>query len=126
MSEHDQQAALVSWFNLQYRQYRGCLFAIPNGTHLAGNRAQRGIKMKKLKAEGFKTGVSDLFLCVPSGDYHGLFLEMKDKGKTQCHLSDQQKAHLELVKKHGYAGEWAAGFDEGKKVIEQYLQNNRS
>ena len=79
MSEHDQQAALVKWFNLQYPKLKGCLFAIPNGTHLAGDRAQRGRKMNKLKAEGFKVGVSDLFLCVASNGYHGLFLEMKDK-----------------------------------------------
>ena len=121
MSEHDQQAALVKWFNLQYPKLKGCLFAIPNGTHLAGDRAQRARKMNKLKAEGFKAGVSDLFLCVASNGYHGLFLEMKDKGKTKCHLSGPQKDHLELVETQGYSGEWASGFDQGKEVIEAYL-----
>lgn len=30
-SEHIEQVAVCEWFHLQYPQYRGYLFAIPNG-----------------------------------------------------------------------------------------------
>lgn len=39
-----------------------------------------------LKREGVLAGVADLFLSEPSGDYHGLYVEMKtDKGKQSDH-----------------------------------------
>lgn len=51
MSEHDQQVAVVEWYDLNGIP----VFAIPNG----GIRHKRTAAM--LKAEGVKAGVPDLF-----------------------------------------------------------------
>jgi len=69
--EHELQAACVKWFSLQYPQYDRMLFAIPNGGHRDIRTAAR------LKAEGVKRGVPDLFLSIPRGGYNGLYIEMK-------------------------------------------------
>ena len=121
MSEHQQQAAVIDWFRKQYPKIEGCLWAIPNGAILAGNKQQRARQMNYLKAEGFKPGVSDLFLMVSSGEYNGLFIEMKDKGKKEKDVSIPQWEHIHLAREQGYKAEWCAGFDEAKKVITEYL-----
>ena len=47
------------------------LFHVPNG----GTRD--AVEGRHLKQQGVKRGVPDLCLPVPSGRYHGLFLELK-------------------------------------------------
>ncbi len=121
MSEHDEQVALVSWFKLAHPQYKDCIIAIPNGAHLAGSPKQRARKMAKMKKEGFKNGVSDLFIAVPIGSKSGLWVEMKDANKTQCAVSETQMAHLELMREMGYEATWCAGFDVARAAIEVYL-----
>ena len=69
MSEHDEQVALFQWagYQLGACPELALMFAIPNG----GDRhpAVAG----KLRDEGVKAGVPDIFLPVPRGKYHGMF-----------------------------------------------------
>ena len=123
LSEHQEQVLVVSWFKRQYLSYEGCIIAIPNGTHIAGDDRVRAMKMRKMKKEGFKSGVSDLFITVPVGaknGYAGLWIEMKAKGKTLSSVSEAQMGHLILMRTMGYRAEWAAGFDAAKVIIENY------
>ena len=121
MSEHDEQVAVVEWFELQYPKLAKCLIAIPNGAYLAGSPKKRAYQMVRLKKEGFKTGVSDLFLAVPAGKYAGLWLEMKDHNKTKCSVSDAQWDHINLMNEHGYYATWAAGAESAMAIIENYM-----
>lgn len=124
MSESKEQQLLVQWFRYQYPDK--IIFAIPNA-QLAG-----ASRLQKYKNEGLLPGVSDLFIAVPTHSlqgfgeknnaYAGLFLEMKDKGMTQCSLRDNQKQFMEDVEKAGYKACWAAGFEEAKEIIEDYLK----
>ena len=60
MSEHQEQKALIQWARLNQQRFPelDLLFAIPNG-------GLRNIRVaRKLKSEGVKPGVSDLFLPV--------------------------------------------------------------
>ena len=95
MTEHKIQSAIVSMAKqLEYRNPDiALLFAIPNG----GNRdAITGAIMKR---EGVKSGVPDMMLPVPMGDYCGLFIEVKTpKGR----LSANQKAWIAALKKAGH------------------------
>lgn len=77
----------------------------------------------RLKAMGTLAGVSDYLLPVARGTYHGLFLELKtDKGK----LSEKQADFLEAVKKQGYCGLVAKGWQEAAEMIINYLSDSKT
>lgn len=121
MSEHDEQVAVVKWFKLQYPKYKDCIMSIPNGS-VINNGGKRGCgRLKWMISEGFKTGVSDLFIAVPAGGYAGLWVEMKDKKKTYCSVSKPQREHIELMNNVGYSAHWAPGFNAAKLIIDEYM-----
>lgn len=116
--ESAEQAAVIQWWGLQYPDYDILLFAIPNG----GLRNK--VTAAKLKKEGVKPGVADLFLCLPNGIYHGLFIEMKrEKGGRQA---DSQKAFQAAVEEQGYCYVVACGFKEAVLRIKDYLKKKRT
>lgn len=121
-NEHDNQVMLLQWFNAQYPTLREFLIAIPNGAILCDlTQQKRAARMSYLIAEGFKKGVSDLFLAVPTPKHYGLWLEMKAPGKTIRSLSEEQADYLLRFKRMGYQAKWAPGFDVAKQVIIDYL-----
>lgn len=84
MSEHDEQAALIEWADwLSLRHPRlAMLFAIPNGG------ARHKAVASRMKAEGVRRGVPDLFLPVVGvNGAAGLWIEMKT---TRGRLSPEQ------------------------------------
>lgn len=113
--EHRIQAALIDWWNRVHGEYgipEILLFAIPNG----GWRDPVGAKI--LKSEGQRNGVSDLFLSVPRGDYHGLYVEMKaPEGVT----SDAQRVFLKAVGAQGYLGRVCYSVASAMDEIRLYL-----
>lgn len=113
--EHREQSLLVAWFRKQYPQYYWYFWAIPNG----GQR-NFGAAMK-FKAEGLLAGVSDLFLMIPAGNKHGMFIEMKSK---QGVLSDKQKIFIEKAKEMNYDAVVCYSFEEGQEAIKKYLLKN--
>ena len=75
---------------------------------------------------GMKKGCSDLFLAVPKGKFHGLWLEMKrDKQyPPSARLTDTWIAQEKFMcarRARGYAACFAFGWLHAKDVIEQYL-----
>jgi len=121
MSEYDQQVTTVSWYKRQYPKYKKCIWATVNERQLYGTKGQRMGQMVKLKKLGFKSGVSDLTICVPRGTYHGMFLEMKDVGKTCADVTGSQRDHLDIMREMGYFTGWAAGADIAIKMINDYM-----
>lgn len=115
--EHVEQVHLFQWAAWQSGKYPelDLMYAIPNG----------GYRNKKtaveLKAEGVKSGVSDIFLPVSRCGKHGLYIEMKrtEGGK----LSKSQEKFIADVKDQGYAAIVCFGFEEAKEIILQYLNN---
>ena len=121
--EHNIQCACVRWFNLQWPEYRGLLFAVPNGG--ARSKATAG----KLKAEGVVAGVSDLILLVPKwvkakddegwqNLFHGLCIEMKTPKGRQ---SPEQIRWMEWVAANGYKYAVCHSLDEFMAVVDGYL-----
>ena len=119
MSESAEQASIIYWFRMQYPKLH--LIALPNGQWIAGEGKRKYALIAKYKREGWSPGVSDLFLAHSDGQNHGLWLEMKDKGKTQCSLSKEQKQWIEDMNNAGYIAKWAAGFEEAKAIITNYV-----
>lgn len=110
--EHNLQCACVRWFNLQWPEYRGLLFAVPNGSYR--NKATAG----KLKAEGVVAGVADLILLVPKQWAFALCIEMKTSKGRQ---SPEQKEWQEMVEAHGYRYRVCRSLDEFMAIVNGYL-----
>ena len=104
------QAACVRWFNFQYPDYRGLLFAVPNGG--ARNAATGRI----LKAEGVVAGVADLL--VPIVGHNALCIEMKtEKGRQQA----SQKEWQEKVESAGAKYVICRSFEQFRDIVTDYM-----
>ena len=115
--EDDEQAALFDW--AAFFPKLKFMFAIPNG----GNRNPR--EAARLKRQGVKPGVSDVFLPIPKttagGHYHGLFIEMKRRKKDgRSQVSPAQKEFKIEVIRMGYRCVICYGAGEAIEAIKDY------
>lgn len=113
--EHDHQVALFKWWRLQHKIFgvdEMLMFAIPNGG------ARDAIVAARLKAEGVTSGVWDIFLSVPRGKYHGLYVEMK-YGTNK--LSERQQDFGAAIEGQGYANVVCYSSASAHVKIKQYL-----
>jgi len=117
--ESDEQISLFQWSKLAQGKYPelSLLHAIPNG----GKRNIR--EATRLKKEGALSGVSDVFLPVAKGGFHGLYIELKVKGGK---ASDNQKWWIAETTKQGYLAVICYGWIEAKGVIEEYLEGDKT
>lgn len=154
-TEHSQQRALFAWANMAARfgfeaanddrSYTiqghaasiagapvpalGRLYAIPNG----GYRDK--ITAGKLKAEGVKKGVPDVFLPLTCPRFAGLYVELKRPKTTKAGVrksevvdqragttSDEQDDWIGYLRSVGYAVGVAFNWREAAKQIEQYVR----
>lgn len=132
-TEHQDQQALVAWAGFQ-RIPEGTLgeflLMIPNEGLLSflPEGPRRHAYWAKLKSLGFRKGASDLFLSLPRGRFHGLYLENKRHRRyfgtvnaQVAAVSEDQAAFQERMALVGYAAKVAYGFDEGKVALQEYL-----
>lgn len=114
--EHINQVALFQWWSL-YAPTKGletCLmFAVPNG----GSR--NVIEAANLKREGVTAGVSDIFVLVPRGGFHGLAIEMKS---SRGRVRDEQVNFMLAIGEQGYMAEVCRSFEEACNCIENYIE----
>lgn len=113
-TEHDEQTYLIQWAHIAESEYPALkwLFAVPNGTRTSPRVAA------KMKAEGVRKGVADLFLPAARNSYHGLFVEMKtDKGR----LSPEQKEFIDDMNTAGYLAVMCRGWEDAAEQITTYL-----
>lgn len=115
-SEHDEQASLFREAMLRGRtdQRWALLLAIPNGGMRSKATAGR------LKAEGVRAGVPDLFLPVPVGKWHGLWVEMKVRKGGR--ILPEQANWIAWLRAMGYRVEVCPGADSAVRAISRYLQ----
>jgi len=113
-NEHNEQAALIRWCRLNEHRHPELklLFAIPNGGH-------RHIAVAhKMKMEGVRSGVPDLFLPVARGDHHGLFIEMKAEGGRPSH---NQGVWFADLTREGYMTTVCFNWIAARDAIVKYL-----
>ena len=111
-SEHDLQVSCVTWFRFMYPKF--IIMAIPNGGYRTATTA------RIMKAEGQLAGVPDLFVPVPAGGFHGLWIEMKN-GKAG-RLSEAQKYMHDSLRAQGYAVEVVRDAIQFRTVVGEYLK----
>lgn len=135
-TEHGEQCAVFCWAaqNLERLPMLQWIHAIPNG----GKRDK--ITAGRLKAEGVKAGVADIFLPYPRiiriqalnheekpcgtpfyRTFHGLYVEMKRATGKMSDVSQEQAAFQHHCDDNGYV--WVAGFgwQMAVQAIERYI-----
>lgn len=118
-TEEEEQQALFRWLDFAANRQAelSLMIHIPNEgkrTKTAGAR---------LKSVGLRKGVPDLFLPVPKGKYHGLWIEMKRRKKSTT--SKEQKEWIEALNGQGYFAAVCLGWIEAKETIERYIKGEQ-
>lgn len=114
--EGKEQSELIKKFRLEFPQYGLLLIHIPNG----GSR-KNAYEGWRLKEQGVRAGVSDLFLPVARKGYHGLWLEFKAAPPNNAPVSDTQKEWLALMQEQGYAAHVCLGVSAAMARLREYL-----
>ena len=94
--------------------------AIPNGGSRGSTKREAQIVGGRMKAEGVKSGVSDLFVPIPRHGLFGLYIEMKrlDGGSG---LSANQKEFGAFAQAQGYGFMQADGWIAAADAIQKWM-----
>lgn len=132
MTELELQAQVADYLRLQYPNV---LFHSDFGS---GIKLTPGQAVKQKRLQGGRRAWPDMFIAkqrtlAHDGDkyyYAGLFLELKREGTRLAkkngepaseHIREQAET-LRDLRQRGYAAGFACGFDEAKKIIDEYLR----
>lgn len=102
--------------------------AIPNGGSRGDDDKSRKIRGAQLKAEGVRQGVADCFLPWPSGEWHGLYIEMKkptERPKSETAkggVSDEQRKFGEYAKRAGYGWVVCYDWEQAASYLRSYIE----
>lgn len=107
-TEYDEQVRFVNWLDDEGIKH----YAIPNGRTNAGEGA-------KYRASGAVPGVPDLCIPYARKSLHGLYIELKRISGGV--VSAQQREWLQFLNDEGFKAVVCKGFDEAKKVVEDYF-----
>lgn len=123
MKESDLQVMVADYLRLQYPNV---LFHSDFGS---GIKLTMGQAAKQKRQNGGRRAWPDMFIAEPGPLYDGLFIELKKEGTrlqkkngewATPHIEEQAKVLMQLDDK-GYMAKFARGFDEAKKIIDDYL-----
>lgn len=110
-------------------QYRNVIFT----SDASGMRVGMGLRMelKRKRCAGYV--IPDLIILEPRGGHHGLIMEIKKNHsevyttggmiRKDKHLHEQIRS-IERLRELGYSAGFVCGFDEAKRVIDQYFKRN--
>ena len=123
-SEHDLYTMLADYLRYNYKDiiWR---FDLAADLKLTIGQARKHKRLQQNR------GYPDLFIAEPRGKYHGAYIELKKAGtrifkKNGTLVADEhireQFDTLEQLRRKGYVAEFACGFDEAKRIIDEYLR----
>jgi len=112
--EHQIQASFFEWWEVAYGS--PLAFAIPNG----GKR--HIITAMKMKQEGVKPGVPDVFIAIPAWGASGLFLEFK---RRTGRVTEEQASYLYWLLEAGYRTAVVRSLEEAIEAVKLYLGDFR-
>ena len=114
--EHREQVAIMHWWRMQHNYYGlplVALLSVPNA-----GMGRNAIQGARLKAEGVRAGVSDLFLAVPRHGKAGAWIEVKAIGGRE---SDVQAEFQTEMRRLGYRAVTVYGADEAIRFLKDYI-----
>jgi hypothetical protein len=88
--------------------------------HAANGGKRTRVEGAIFKGMGVRPGHEDLFLSVPRGAAHGLYLELK---APDGRISPEQKEMMRIHEEQGYAVHVSWSFDEAVGAITRYLKS---
>lgn len=115
--EGPEQAALFEW--AAYYPQLKWLHSSLNGAHLHGNKVQRAKQWAKLKKQGAKKGVLDVFLPMVTAEYPGLYIEMK-RSDGKGSMTTEQLEFKEYAEQQGYKVVVCLGTRAAINAIKEY------
>lgn len=123
MTESELQIQVADYLRLQYPDV---LFHSDFGS---GIKLTPGQAIKQKRQNGGRRAWPDMFIAKPKKDafgteWCGLFIELKTEG-TRLTKKDGSPATKHIAEQLGVAGYYATfacGFDEAKKIIDNYLK----
>lgn len=129
MKESDLQVMVADYLRLQYPD------VIFHSDFGSGIKLTIGQAAKQKRQNGGRRAWPDMFIAEPvldepKRDYSGLFLELKKDGTrlkkkngewASEHIAEQADL-LDRLEFRGYKAVFAVGFDEAKRVIDEYLE----
>ena len=138
MTELELQAQVADYIRLQYPD------VIFHSDFGSGIKLTMGQAIKQKRLNGGRRAWPDMFLAEPKkviiskgehtrlvAGYHGLFIELKREGVrifkqdgklvADEHIREQFDM-LHDLRARGYAAEFACGYDEAKKLIDDYMK----
>lgn len=113
--EGKEQESFFTWLRLQYPEAYDHAFHPPNGGH------RNKIVASKLKRQGAKPGVPDIFIDLPRGGYHGFRAEHKAAKPHTSAVSEKQKEWIERLSCAGYYAVVTVGLDQLMDEVKNYL-----
>ena len=123
MSEYTEHKAVSKYIKTQYPNT--VFTSDSSGVRLSIGNAKKMIALKSIHK------IPDLIILHPNKNYHGLIIEIKDKDKspylkngklsTSKHVQEQNKT-LKYLSKLGYKAVFGVGFEQCKKIIDEYFK----
>jgi hypothetical protein len=117
--EAEIQAAFFEWWELWATSHRipaRLCFAVPNGGH------RHAAVAGKLKAQGVRAGVPDVFLMIPAGGFHALILEFKREGE-KVRRGSEQEAFIDEARLRSYNVLVVHSTEQAMKIVMAYLSD---
>lgn len=115
LSESALQIQCIKWFDLQYPAFSNHLYHIRNGGSMKS--AREGMKFKRM---GVRKGIPDLFLSMPTHEYHGFYIELKKRGgKPSAEQISNGYAYFDL----GYKFSIIDSLEEFINEVSHYMLN---
>lgn len=115
MGESGIQIILMRWWH-EYCITLGLderlLFAIPN------QAARDPVNGARMKAEGLRRGVPDMFLSIPRHHWHGLYIEQKREDGVP---SSHQLSFMPVLASQGYLCTFSYTLEDSRWLVENYL-----
>lgn len=116
--EYIEQKNFITWCHYD-PEIKGCVIHIPNG----GKRSiTEAIRFKNM---GVKAGVPDIFIPIPVGNFHGLWIELKRSNGKDKDVSLNQAEWILKLQRQGYYVAVAFGCEHAIEITKFYLSHEK-
>ena len=126
----------VDYLKLLSRVQGEILFTSDMSGIFLGEKNDKRAKIRAAKAASLRgrKAIPDIHIFEPRGEFCGLFIEMKSRFvtvfkktgglKKDEHLQAQYD-YILLLRERGYFADFALGFDQAKKMIDEYFKQKK-